>query len=53
METLESVGITGGMLTSAAITIAVCLVSFIAGRRLQVVPFGTSEFCGMGRRKPV
>ncbi len=44
METLESVGITGGMLTSAAITIAVCLVSFIAGRRLQVVPSGLQNF---------
>lgn len=40
IETLNSMGISNGMITSAAITIILCVLSIIAGRRLQTVPSG-------------
>lgn len=44
METLHSIGITGGMVTSAVITILLCVLSIIAGKRLQTVPSGLQNF---------
>lgn len=40
IETLNSMGISNGMITSAVITIILCVLSIIAGRRLQTVPSG-------------
>ncbi|MCB6994222.1 F0F1 ATP synthase subunit A [bacterium 210820-DFI.6.37] len=40
IESLNSIGISNGMITSAVITIILCLLSVIAGRRLQTVPSG-------------
>ena len=44
IETLNSLGISNGMITSAAITIVLCVLSVIAGRRLQTVPSGLQNF---------
>ena len=44
IETLNSLGISNGMITSAAITIVLCVLSIIAGRRLQTVPSGLQNF---------
>jgi len=44
IETLHSIGISNGMMTSTVITIALCVVGIIAGRRLQVVPSGFQNF---------
>ncbi len=40
IETLNAMGISNGMITSAAITILLCVLSIIAGRHLQTVPSG-------------
>lgn len=44
METLHSIGITGGMVTSAVITVLLCALSIAAGKRLQTVPSGLQNF---------
>ena len=44
IETLNSMGISNGMITSAAITIILCVLSIIAGRRMQTVPTGLQNF---------
>ena len=44
METLHSIGITGGMVTSAVITVLLCALSIVAGKRLQTVPSGLQNF---------
>ncbi len=44
IETLNSIGISNGMITSAVITIILCVLAFIAGRRLQTVPSGLQNF---------
>lgn len=40
IEALNSIGISNGMITSAAITVILCVLSIIAGRRMQMVPSG-------------
>lgn len=40
IEALNSMGISNGMITSTVITIILCVLSIIAGRRLQMVPAG-------------
>ena len=40
METLSNLGISSGMVTSAVITVLLCILSIITGRRLQTVPSG-------------
>lgn len=44
IEALHSIGLTDGMITSLAITIILCVLSIIAGRRLQTVPSGFQNF---------
>ncbi|MDO4485459.1 MAG: F0F1 ATP synthase subunit A [Bacillota bacterium] len=44
IEALNSIGLTDGMITSLAITIILCVLSIIAGRRLQTVPSGFQNF---------
>lgn len=44
IETLNSLGISSGMITSAAITVVLCVLSIVAGRRLQTVPSGLQNF---------
>lgn len=44
IEALNSVGISNGMITSAVITIILCVLSLIAGRRMQTVPSGFQNF---------
>ena len=44
IEALNSIGMSNGMITSAAITIAICIVAIVAGRRLQTVPSGFQNF---------
>lgn len=44
IEALNSIGVSNGMITSAAITILLCVVSIIAGRRMQTVPSGLQNF---------
>lgn len=44
VETLNSWGISNGMITSAVITILICVISVIAGKRLQTVPSGLQNF---------
>lgn len=44
IEALNSIGITNGMITSAVITIILCVLSIAAGRRLQTVPSGFQNF---------
>ncbi len=44
IETLNSIGISNGMITSAVITIILCIFSIIAGRRMQTVPSGLQNF---------
>lgn len=39
-DSLNAIGITNGMITSAGITIVLCIFAIIAGRRLQTVPSG-------------
>ena len=38
MEALESIGVTGGMITSLGITILLCGISIYAGKRMQTIP---------------
>ena len=40
MQHLESMGITSGMVTSAVITVILCVLSIIAGRNMQMIPSG-------------
>lgn len=40
IEALNSIGITNGMITSAGITVLLCILSIAAGKRLQTVPSG-------------
>lgn len=40
METLNSIGISSGMITSVAITVVLSVIAIIAGRRLETVPSG-------------
>ncbi|MDO4545461.1 MAG: F0F1 ATP synthase subunit A [Bacillota bacterium] len=44
IEALNSIGISNGMITSFVITILLCVVSIVAGRRLQTVPSGLQNF---------
>ena len=44
METLNSIGITSGMITSAVITLLLCGISIYAGKRIQTVPSGFQNF---------
>lgn len=44
IETLESIGITSGMVTSIVITILLCGISIYAGKRLETVPTGLQNF---------
>ncbi len=38
IETLNSLGITSGMITSAGITIVLCIIAVIGGKRIETVP---------------
>lgn len=38
IETLNSLGITNGMITSAGITIVISLIAVIGGKRIETVP---------------
>lgn len=40
IEALNSIGVSNGMITSACITILLCVLSIVAGRHLQTVPSG-------------
>ena len=40
IETLNSIGISNGMITSAVITVVLCVICIIAGRRIQTLPGG-------------
>lgn len=40
METLHSMGVTDTMVTSTVITVIICAVVIVAGRRLQMIPSG-------------
>lgn len=40
IETLNSIGISNGMITSAGITVVLCILMYVAGRRLETVPSG-------------
>lgn len=40
IETLNSIGITNGMITSTVITVVLLGISIVAGRRIQTVPSG-------------
>jgi F-type H+-transporting ATPase subunit a len=51
METLNSIGISSGMLTSTVITIILCAISIFAGKRLQTVPSGLQNAIEMGIEK--
>lgn len=44
IETLHSIGISNGMITSAVLTIILCVIGIIAGKRLRVVPSGFQNF---------
>ena len=44
IDALHSIGMSNGMITSAVITIILCVVSIVAGRRLQTVPSGFQNF---------
>ena len=44
IDALHSIGMSNGMITSAVITIILCAVSIVAGRRLQTVPSGFQNF---------
>ncbi len=44
IEALNSIGISNGMITSAVITVLLCVISVIAGRRLQTIPSGFQNF---------
>ena len=44
METLNSIGITSGMITSTVITLLLCGISIYAGKRIQTVPSGFQNF---------
>ncbi len=44
IETLNSIGISNGMITSAVITILLIGVSIFAGRRLETIPSGLQNF---------
>lgn len=40
IETLSSIGITSGMVTSTVITIILSVIAIVAGRRLEMIPTG-------------
>ena len=44
IETLNSIGISNGMITSTVITVLLVGISIFAGRRLQTVPSGLQNF---------
>ena len=44
IETLNSFGISNGMITSTVITVILCVLAVVAGRRLQTVPSGFQNF---------
>ncbi len=44
IESLNSIGITDGMITSMGITILLCGISIYAGRRMETVPRGLQNF---------
>jgi len=44
IETLNSIGISNGMITSAGITVLLIAISFIASKRIQTVPSGLQNF---------
>ncbi len=44
IEALNSFGISDGMITSTVITVILCVVAIVAGRRLQTVPSGFQNF---------
>lgn len=44
IETLNSIGISNGMITSAVITVVLVGISIFAGRRLQTIPSGLQNF---------
>ncbi len=48
IEALNSIGITNGMITSAVITIILCVLSIAAGRRLQTGTVRFAELRGVG-----
>lgn len=48
IDTLNSMGISNGMITSLVITIILCVISIIAGRRIQTVPSGLQNFVEWG-----
>lgn len=44
IESLNSIGITDGMITSMGITILLCAISIYAGKRMETVPRGLQNF---------
>ncbi len=40
IETLSSLGVTSGMITSLGITIILCVIAIVAGRKLEMIPSG-------------
>lgn len=50
-DALNEMGITNGMITSAGITVLLCVVAIIAGRNMQMVPSGLQNAVELGIEK--
>ena len=48
---LETIGITSGMFTSIIITVVLCVLAIIAGRRIQTIPLGLQNVVEMAIEK--
>lgn len=51
IEKLNAAGITDSMITSAVITVIICVIAVIAGRRLEMVPSGVQNMIELGIEK--
>lgn len=51
IEALNSMGISNGMITSTVITVILCVLSIVAGKRLQTVPSGLQNVVELAMEK--
>ncbi len=48
---LNDIGMTDSMITSAVITVVICVLAIIAGRRIEMIPSGVQNMIEMGIEK--
>lgn len=51
IEKLNAIGISDAMITSTVITVIICVLAIIAGRRIEMIPSGFQNIIELGIEK--